>query len=123
MSGCSKLARIEEDIVTSFTEYGSDDTTRLTLTLNRAYYVSWMLCCYLLHLSRLMHPYPQKARQGKYTASIATLLEPDVWRGLGLADYNLWAGEIWHILALRASRRYSTVSSCHQIPHCYEEME
>ncbi|KAI0664893.1 hypothetical protein C8Q70DRAFT_1049092 [Cubamyces menziesii] len=82
--GCSKLARIEEDIVTSFTEYGSEDNTRLTVTLNRAYY---------------------KARQGKYTASIATLLEPDVWRGLGLADYNLWAGEIWHILALRASRR------------------
>ncbi|KAJ2991321.1 hypothetical protein NUW54_g8225 [Trametes sanguinea] len=82
--GCSELARIEEDIVSSFTEYGSDDNTRLTVTLNRAYY---------------------KARQGKYTASIATLLEPDVWRGLSLADYNLWAGEIWHILTLRASRR------------------
>ncbi|KAL7283326.1 hypothetical protein ACG7TL_002755 [Trametes sanguinea] len=82
--GCSELARIEEDIVSSFTEYGSDDNTRLTVTLNRAYY---------------------KARQGKYTASIATLLEPDVWRGLSLADYNLWAGEIWHILILRASRR------------------
>ncbi|KAI9064349.1 hypothetical protein FKP32DRAFT_1716212 [Trametes sanguinea] len=82
--GCSELARIEEDIVSSFTEYGSDDNTRLTVTINRAYY---------------------KARQGKYTASIATLLEPDVWRGLSLADYNLWAGEIWHILTLRASRR------------------
>ncbi|KAI8998714.1 hypothetical protein BD414DRAFT_475857 [Trametes punicea] len=82
--GCSRLARIEEDIVISFTEYGSEDNTRLTVTLNRAYH---------------------KARQGKYTASIATLLEPDVWRGLSLADYDLWAGEIWHILALRASRR------------------
>ncbi|CDO70809.1 hypothetical protein BN946_scf184798.g125 [Trametes cinnabarina] len=36
--GCSELARIEEDIVSSFTEYGSDDNTRLTVTLNRAYY-------------------------------------------------------------------------------------
>ncbi|KAI0781023.1 hypothetical protein BD413DRAFT_501848 [Trametes elegans] len=82
--GCSKLARIEQDIVTSFTEYGSEDNTRLTVTLNQAYY---------------------KARQGKYVASVASMLEPDVWRGLTIADYNIWAGEVWHILALRASRR------------------
>ncbi|KAI0646968.1 hypothetical protein C8Q79DRAFT_957197 [Trametes meyenii] len=82
--GCSKLARIEEDIVISFTEYGSEDNTRLTVTLNRAY---------------------DRARQGKYVAAISGLLEPEVWQGLDIADYNLWAGEIWHILALRASRR------------------
>ncbi|KAI0374802.1 hypothetical protein BV20DRAFT_986672 [Pilatotrama ljubarskyi] len=85
--GCSKLARIEEDIVISLTEYGSEDNTRLTVTLNRAY---------------------DKARQGNYVAAVAGLLEPDVWRGLSIADYNLWAGEIWHILALRASRRGQT---------------
>lgn len=35
--GCSKLARVEEDIVIAFTEYGSEDNTRLTVQLNRAY--------------------------------------------------------------------------------------
>lgn len=33
------------------------------------------------------------------------LLESDTWRGLTLDDYGAWAGEIWHILVLRASRR------------------
>ncbi len=46
------------------------------------------------------------ARQGKYEESVASLLEPDVWRGLNIADYNLWAAEIWNILALRACRQY-----------------
>ncbi|PIL23911.1 hypothetical protein GSI_13662 [Ganoderma sinense ZZ0214-1] len=82
--GCTKLARIEEDIVIAFSEVGGDDNTRLTVTLNRAYHV---------------------ARQGKYQAAVASLLDPDVWRGLSLADYNLWAFEIWSILALRACRR------------------
>ena len=39
ISGCTKLARIEEDIVTAFSEVGGDDNTRLTVTLNRAYHV------------------------------------------------------------------------------------
>ncbi|KAI0831217.1 hypothetical protein BC628DRAFT_1407751 [Trametes gibbosa] len=82
--GCTNLARIEEDIVISFSEYGGEDNTRLTVILNQAY---------------------NKARQGKYDAAVSGLLEPDVWRGLDIADYNIWAGEIWHILALRASRR------------------
>ncbi|TBU65923.1 hypothetical protein BD310DRAFT_912363 [Dichomitus squalens] len=82
--GCTRLARIEEDIVTAFSEVGGDDNTRLTVALNRAYHV---------------------ARQGKYQQAIASLLEPDVWRGLSLADYNLWAFEIWSILAMRACRR------------------
>ena len=39
-SGCFKLARVEEDIVTAFTDVGGDDNNRLTVTLNRAYHVS-----------------------------------------------------------------------------------
>jgi hypothetical protein len=34
------------------------------------------------------------------------LLEPHVWHGISLNDYVSWANEIWHILALRATRRY-----------------
>ncbi|KAH9946187.1 uncharacterized protein BXZ73DRAFT_86363 [Epithele typhae] len=85
--GCSRLARIEEDIVTGFTEVGGDDNTRL-IALSIA-------------LTTLM----QNARQGKYEQAIASLLDSDVWRGLTLPDYNLWASEIWSILALRACRR------------------
>ena len=50
--------------------------------------------------------YTQLARQGAYTKALSMLLEPDVWRGLSIDDYTLWALEIWHILALRATRRY-----------------
>ncbi|KZT11383.1 uncharacterized protein LAESUDRAFT_755040 [Laetiporus sulphureus 93-53] len=84
MHGCPKVAQVEENIVTAFTEAGGDDHNRLVVTLNRAYY---------------------RARQGRYREAIATLLEPDVWRGLTLNEYHSWAGEIWHILVLRASRR------------------
>ncbi|KAM5535233.1 hypothetical protein V8D89_011169 [Ganoderma adspersum] len=93
--GCTKLAGIEEDIVTAFSEVGGDDNTRLTVTLNRAYHV---------------------ARQGKYQAAVASLLDPDVWRGLSLADYNLWASEIWNILALRACRRQQRQLKDYLIP-------
>jgi hypothetical protein len=48
----------------------------------------------------------QLARQGSYDKALAMLLEPNVWRGLSLHDYVSWAHEIWHILALRATRRY-----------------
>jgi hypothetical protein len=48
----------------------------------------------------------QLARQGSYGKALTMLLEPDVWRGLSLHDYVSWAHEIWHILALRATRRY-----------------
>ena len=34
------------------------------------------------------------------------LLEPDVWQGLDMSDYEQWATQVWHILMLRASRRY-----------------
>ncbi|OBZ75246.1 hypothetical protein A0H81_04399 [Grifola frondosa] len=84
MYGCTQLAQVEENIVTAFTEVGSNDNCRLVVTLNRAY---------------------NRARQGKYEGAIATLLEPDVWRGLSMTNYGLWASEIWHILSLRASRR------------------
>lgn len=33
------------------------------------------------------------------------LIDPSVWSGLTIADCQLWASEIWHILVLRASRR------------------
>ncbi|TFY82669.1 hypothetical protein EWM64_g1341 [Hericium alpestre] len=75
-AGCEKLATIEEDMVTIFTERAGDDNNTIT-----------------------------RARQGKYQDAIAILLEPHVWRGLTLADLNQWASHIWHILVLRASRR------------------
>ncbi|KZT68114.1 hypothetical protein DAEQUDRAFT_339649 [Daedalea quercina L-15889] len=84
MHGCARLAQIEENMVTAFTEVGGTDNNRLTVALNRAYY---------------------RARQGKYEAALASLIDPDVWRGLYMIDYNTWANEIWHILVLRASRR------------------
>lgn len=38
--GCVRLAQIEENMVTAFTEVGGADNNRLTVALNRAYYVS-----------------------------------------------------------------------------------
>ncbi|KAH9934779.1 uncharacterized protein B0H18DRAFT_978208 [Fomitopsis serialis] len=84
MHGCARLAQVQENMVTAFTEVGGADNNRLTVALNRAYY---------------------RARQGKYEAALASLIDPDVWRGLYMTDYHIWANEIWHILALRASRR------------------
>ncbi|THH12641.1 hypothetical protein EW146_g7506 [Bondarzewia mesenterica] len=83
-AGCDKLAAIEENIVTAFTEAAGDDNNAITVNLNRAY---------------------RRARQGKYQSAIAMLLEPDVWRGLNISDFGQWATQIWHILVLRASRR------------------
>ncbi|KAL0946934.1 hypothetical protein HGRIS_013094 [Hohenbuehelia grisea] len=82
--GCPSLASIEEDVVFAFTEVGGDDNNRLTVLLNRAY---------------------RKARFGYYEDALSLLLEPSVWRGLAMHDYSLWANQIWHILALRASRQ------------------
>ncbi|GBE82222.1 predicted protein [Sparassis crispa] len=84
MHGCTEIGKIEQNIVSAFTEVGGADHNRLIVTLNRAY---------------------QRARQGKYQNALALLLEPDVWRGITLNDYNLWATEVWHIFVLRASRR------------------
>ena len=38
------------------------------------------------------------------------LLDPTVFSGLTLVDYSTWASEIWHIMVLRASRRYAQYS-------------
>ncbi|CCL99134.1 uncharacterized protein FIBRA_01149 [Fibroporia radiculosa] len=84
MHGSTRLSHIEENVVTAFTTVGGDDNNRVVVTLHRAYY---------------------RARQGKYRDAIAILLDPDVWRGLSIVHYNMWASEIWHILVLRASRR------------------
>ncbi|KDQ33264.1 hypothetical protein PLEOSDRAFT_1091403 [Pleurotus ostreatus PC15] len=81
--GCDRLTVIEEDIVTAFTMVGGDDNNRITVILNRAY---------------------RQARQGQYETALAKLLEPDIWRGLTIRDYSLWANQVWHILALRASQ-------------------
>ncbi|KAH9027662.1 hypothetical protein EDB84DRAFT_1272610 [Lactarius hengduanensis] len=83
-AGCEKLAAIEENVVTAFSEIGGDSNNALVVTLNRAY---------------------RRARQGGYQDAIAMLLEPDIWRGLSLNDYSQWASQIWHIIVLRASRR------------------
>ncbi|TFK54918.1 hypothetical protein OE88DRAFT_1710679 [Heliocybe sulcata] len=86
-AGCTQLSNIEENIVIAFTEVAGDDNNRITVLLNRAY---------------------KTARQGQYDEALCMLLEPDVWRGLTMSDYELWANEIWHILVLRASRRGQT---------------
>ncbi|KIY50891.1 hypothetical protein FISHEDRAFT_37690 [Fistulina hepatica ATCC 64428] len=84
IAGCPKLASIEEDIVLAFTETSANDNTRLTLLLNRAY---------------------RAARQGHYQHALSILLNPDVWSDISMRDYGSWAHEVWHILALRATRR------------------
>ncbi|KAF9532947.1 hypothetical protein CPB83DRAFT_873879 [Crepidotus variabilis] len=83
-AGCGKLATLEENIVLAFTEFGSDNSTRLTVILNRAY---------------------STARDGHYEDALAFLLHQSVWQGLTTHDYALWSAQIWHILALRATRR------------------
>lgn len=53
----------------------------------------------------------KRARQGAYSEGLAMLIEPSVWRGITLNDYTLWANQIWHILVLRASRRWGHLLS------------
>ncbi|KAJ7582745.1 hypothetical protein C8J56DRAFT_791650 [Mycena floridula] len=89
-AGCHQLSEIEQNIVLAFTGIGGDDNTRITTILNQAYKI---------------------ARQGEYERSLAIILEPDVWRGLTLDDYVAWAQEVWHILVLRATRRYAGLSA------------
>ena len=47
----------------------------------------------------------QLARAGSYQIALALLLHSETWRGLSLDQYQEWAIMIWHILALRSSRR------------------
>lgn len=83
-AGCDKLSTVEGNIVMAFTEPGGESTNRLSVILNKTY---------------------KNARQGNYNEALAMLLDPSVWRGLSIRDYSSWAHQIWHILALRATRR------------------
>lgn len=82
--GCERLASIEETAVLVGIEGGSESNTRLSVILNKAY---------------------RTARQGEYNVALSMLLDPSVWSGLIMHDYTIWAHQIWHILALRATRR------------------
>lgn len=84
LTGCDKLATIEENLIMAFTPLGTSDEMRLSIVLNRA---------------------DQNARMGLYDQSIRNLLDPAVWSGLSMDDYGFWAQAIWNILALRATRR------------------
>ncbi|THH32115.1 hypothetical protein EUX98_g2062 [Antrodiella citrinella] len=83
MLGCTMISTVHNRLVMSFTEPGSDDNTGLTAALNHAY---------------------TYAHLGNYQQAIAILLAPAIWTGLSINNYNLWAGQIWNILVLRASR-------------------
>ncbi|KAL1673367.1 hypothetical protein EV122DRAFT_222894 [Schizophyllum commune] len=100
-AGCVRVAALEEQSVLAFTNIGDTDNNRITVLLNRAYKVS--------KRSKVRTEwsswYAQMARQGRYSDGLTLLLEPSVWRGLTMHDYTEWCHEIWHILALRASRR------------------
>lgn len=39
ITGCDKLSELEEDIVLAFMEPGTDNNTRMTIALNKAYKV------------------------------------------------------------------------------------
>ena len=108
MIGCDHVAAVEENVVTAFTEVGGDDNNRFTVTLNRAYKVRRQLLLNKIDLRTNPGVVGQRARQGKYDDGLAILFDPDVWRGISMDDYGLWAQKIWHILTLRASRRCVT---------------
>lgn len=101
------MSDVEEAIVIAFTDRGSDDNTRLTMLLNRAYRVCRTNVTAELPSHKTLDKH---ARQGKYQEAVAMLLHPDIFSGLTLVDYSTWASEIWHILVLRASRRCALIS-------------
>ncbi|KAI6127304.1 hypothetical protein F5141DRAFT_1086965 [Pisolithus sp. B1] len=82
--GCHRLAKVEESIVQVFSRWGDDDPNRLNSLLNQAH---------------------RMARNGLYQDALTLLVQPRTWRGLSLDLYQEWANMIWHILALRVSRR------------------
>ncbi|KAH8099478.1 hypothetical protein BXZ70DRAFT_227681 [Cristinia sonorae] len=82
--GCAPLANIHNRVVCSFMEHGTGDNTRLVAFLNNS---------------------RANAEGGLYDSAITSLLHPLVWSGLSISDYNLWAGCIWNIFVLRASRQ------------------
>ncbi|KAF8136324.1 hypothetical protein EV363DRAFT_1395442 [Boletus edulis] len=82
--GCYDLAAVEESFVLAFAKTGDSDSNYLNVALNRAY---------------------RLARAGSYQNALALLLHTETWQGLSLDQYQEWAIVIWHILALRGSRR------------------
>jgi len=82
--GCCDLTAVEESFVLAFARTGDGDPNHLNVALNRAY---------------------RLARAGSYQIALAQLLHSETWRGLSLDQYQEWAIMIWHILALRSSRR------------------
>ncbi|KAH7889726.1 hypothetical protein F5I97DRAFT_1924243 [Phlebopus sp. FC_14] len=82
--GCYDLAAVEESFILAFTKIGDDDPNRLNAAINNVYRV---------------------ARDGHYQDALAILVRPETWRGLSLDGYQEWAAMIWHVLALRTSRR------------------
>jgi len=82
--GCYDLADVEESLVLLLTRAGKDDPNRLNTLINRSY---------------------RRARNGLYSEALALLLHSETWRGLSLDVYHQWAEAVWHILALRTSRR------------------
>ncbi|KAI9566459.1 hypothetical protein HD554DRAFT_2115980 [Boletus coccyginus] len=82
--GCYDLAAVEESFVLAFARTGDNDPNHLYVTLNRAY---------------------RLARAGSYQIALALLLHSETWRGLSLDQYQEWAIMIWHVLALRSSRK------------------
>ncbi len=100
--GCQKLCAIEEDLVLTFTEIGGGSTTRLSVTLNKAQTVWGCQCMFDSGYSPDLH---QMAREGRYEEALSFLLLPSVWQGLTIHDYITWSHQLWHILALRTTRR------------------
>lgn len=82
--GCYDLADVEESFVLLITRAGKGDPNRLNTLINRSY---------------------RRARNGLYSEALALLLHPETWCGLSLDAYHQWAEAVWHILALRTSRR------------------
>ncbi|KIJ69430.1 hypothetical protein HYDPIDRAFT_185206 [Hydnomerulius pinastri MD-312] len=82
--GCYDLATVEESFILAFAKIGDDDPNRLNAALNRAH---------------------RLARGGSYQDALVLLVNPETWRGISLDEYQEWATMIWHVLALRTSRR------------------
>lgn len=100
--GCSALATVHNRVVMSFTDPGGNDNTRLTAAMNYAAAVSTVV---FLRTVQHAESYYQYADMGNYEQAAALLIHPTIWAGLTMADYGHWAGSIWKILVLRASRR------------------
>ena len=105
-AGCYDLAAVEESFVLAFAKTGDNDPNHLNVALNRAYRVgNFLAYATLFFKSLISYVLEQLARAGSYQISLAVLLHSETWRGLSLDQYQEWSIMIWHILALRSSRR------------------